>query len=624
MACRIEDYAVLGDQHTAALVGLDGSVDWLCLPRFDSPACFAALLGRPEHGRWLLAPADTYEVTRRYRDGTFVLESTYTTDEGSVRVIDAMPTGDNRADLVRRVEGLTGSVRMRHEWIVRFGYGDTVPWVHRIVDRHGHPALHAVAGPDMVVLRGSRLPTAVDRQHNDVFDVGAGEVVEWATTWYHAWQEVPETVDIASSLARTTAEWQAWAAAAPQGGPYRDALTRSLLVLRLLTHSVTGGIVAAPTTSLPEQFGGPRNWDYRFCWLRDAALTLEALIDCGYTEEARGWRQWLLRAVAGDPEDLQIMYGVDGSRQLPERLLDHLPGYEGSRPVRVGNAAVDQRQTDVLGEVMLALAAARDAGLEADESSWALQRVLVDNLATHWQEPDNGIWEVRGPPQHFTHSRVMVWVALDRAVRAIESFDRHGPLERWRGLRDRVRDEVLREGFNPELGTFVQYYGSTHTDAALLQIPIVGFLPPDDPRVRGTVDAIERELMVDGLLLRYRTEHGVDGLPPGEEPFLACSFWLAEVYAMTGRLDDARQLLDRVVGLSNDVGLLSEEYSPAHGCMAGNFPQALSHLALVGAVNAFRRATAMHADHRAPAGGAGTRGHRRPDPGSPLEARHET
>jgi GH15 family glucan-1,4-alpha-glucosidase len=331
-----------------------------------------------------------------------------------------------------------------------------------------------------------------------------------------------------------------------------------------------------------------------------------------------------LRAVAGDPEDLQIMYGVDGSRQLPERLLDHLPGYEGSRPVRVGFAAVYQRLTDVLGEVMLALAAARDAGLEADESSWALQRVLVDNLATHWQEPDNGIWEVRGPPQHFTHSRVMVWVALDRAVRAIESFDRHGPLERWRGLRDRVRDEVLREGFNPELGTFVQYYGSTHTDAALLQIPIVGFLPPDDPRVRGTVDAIERELMVDGLLLRYRTEHGVDGLPPGEEPFLACSFWLAEVYAMTGRLDDARQLLDRVVGLSNDVGLLSEEYSPAHGRMAGNFPQALSHLALVGAVNAFRRATAMLADHRAPAGGAGTRGHRRPDPGSPLEARHET
>jgi GH15 family glucan-1,4-alpha-glucosidase len=623
MACRIEDYAVLGDQRTAALVGIDGSVDWLCLPRFDSPACFAALLGTEKHGRWLLAPDGPHEVSRRYRDGTFVLETTYRTDEGSVRVIDAMPNGDGRADLVRRVEGLDGSVRMRHEWIVRFGYGHVMPWLHRIVDQHGHPALHAVAGPDMVVLRGTRLPTASDRRHTDLFDIGAGEVVEWSTTWFHAWQDVPEAFDIEQSLDRTTAEWQKWASAAPEGGPYREPLTRSLLVLRLLTHSVTGGIVAAPTTSLPEQFGGPRNWDYRFCWLRDAALTLEALIDCGYIEEARGWRRWLLRAVAGDPEDLQIMYGVDGSRDLAERLLTHLPGYENSEPVRIGNAAVDQRQTDVLGEVMLALSAARDAGLEADESSWDLQRVLVSNLAKHWQDPDNGIWEVRGEPRHFTHSRVMVWVAFDRAVRAIEEYGRPGPLEQWRELRDQVREEVLREGFDDELGTFVQYYGSRHTDAALLQIPIVGFLPPDDPRVRGTVQAIERELMHDGLLLRYRTEQGVDGLPPGEEPFLACSFWLAEVYALAGRLQDAEAMIDRLVGLSNDLGLLSEEYAPASGRMAGNFPQALSHLALVGAVNAYRRAHTARVEQRGPAGGGETRGHQRPDPGTQPEARHE-
>jgi GH15 family glucan-1,4-alpha-glucosidase len=622
MVCRIEDYAVLGDQRTAALVGIHGSVDWLCLPRFDSPACFAALLGTTDHGRWLLVPDGPYEVTRRYRSGTFVLETTYTTEEGAVRVVDAMPTGDDRADLVRRVEGLRGSVRMRHEWVVRFGYGAVCPWVHRIVDQHGHPALHAVAGPDMVVLRGTRLPTASRRSHTDVFDVGAGEVAEWSTTWYHAWEEVPEAVDINEALDRTTAEWQQWAAAAPQGGPYREALTRSLLVLRLLTHSVTGGIVAAPTTSLPESFGGPRNWDYRFCWLRDASLTLEALIDCGYVDEARGWRRWLLRAVAGDPEDLQIMYGVDGGRDLAERLLDHLPGYEGSRPVRVGNAAVGQRQTDVLGEVMLALAAARDAGLEADESSWALQRMLVNDLAKHWQDADNGIWEVRGEPRHFTHSRIMVWVAFDRAVKAIEEYGRHGPLEHWRSLRDQVREEVLRDGFDSDLGTFVQYYGGRHTDAALLQIPIVGFLPPDDPRVMGTIKAIEAELLHEGLLLRYRTEKGVDGLPPGEEPFLACSFWLAEVYAMSGRLDEARVMLDRLVGLANDVGLLSEEYAPARRRMAGNFPQALSHLALVGAVNAYRRALSLQTD-QAVIGGDETRGHRRPDPGMQPEARHE-
>ncbi|MEO7746244.1 MAG: glycoside hydrolase family 15 protein [Actinomycetota bacterium] len=590
MTSRIEDYAVLGDLSTAALVGIDGSVDWLCLPRFDSPACFAALLGTPDHGRWLLAPEGEYTVSRRYVGDTFVLESTYTTADGVVQVIDAMPTGDGRADLMREVRGLSGSVRMRHEWVVRLGYGKVRPWVHRVVDHHGLPGLHAVAGPDLLVLRGSRLPNAVDGRHQDVFDVGAGEQLLWSTTWFPSWTPVPHPLHAGDRLGSTSRSWQDWAAMTSHEGAYHEALVRSLLVLRLLTHAETGGIVAAVTTSLPEDFGGSRNWDYRYCWLRDAALTLQSLIAAGFRDEAQSWQQWLLRAVAGDPEDLQIMYGVDGGRDLPERELAHLPGYEGALPVRVGNGAVDQRQTDVLGEVMIALEDAREAGLDGDGMAWPLQRTLIDELVKHWDQPDNGIWEVRGEPRHFTHSRVMVWAALDRAVRAVERHRLPGPVERWRELRDEVRAEVLDRGWDAERGTFVQHYGSSQVDAALLQIPICGFLPYDDPRVVSTVATIQRELSRDGLLLRYRTEAGVDGLPPGEHPFLACSFWLAQVHAASGRLDESAALLDRLVGLGGPLGLLAEEYDPVAGRMAGNYPQAFSHLALVGAVLAHRMA----------------------------------
>ena len=590
MASRIEDYAVLGDLGTAALVGIDGSVDWLCLPRFDSPSCFTALLGTPDHGRWLLAPDGEHEVSRRYLEDSFVLETTYTTDDGVVQVLDAMPSGDGRADVVREVRGISGSVRMRHEWVVRFGYGKIRPWVQRIVDQQGHPALHAVAGPDMLVLRGSRLPNAREGRHEDVFDVGRGERLSWSTTWFASWQQVPPPLDISARISSTAKEWRTWAAAVGHEGAYGQALVRSLLVLRVLTHAQTGGIVAAPTTSLPEEFGGPRNWDYRYCWLRDAALTLQSLIAAGYQDEARAWQHWLLRAVAGDPEDLQIMYGVDGGRDLPERELDHLPGYEGSRPVRIGNGAVEQRQTDVLGEVMIALTAARDEGLDDEGMAWSLQRTLVEELATHWDAADNGIWEIRGDLQHFTHSRVMVWAAFDRAIQAVEKHGLTGPVDRWRELRDQVRAEVLEKGFDDELGSFVQYYGAKHTDASLLQLPIVGFLPFDDERIVSTVRAVERELLHEGLLMRYRTEVGVDGLPPGEHPFLACSFWLAEVYALSGRLAESAELLDRLVSLAGPLGLLAEEYDPVGRRMAGNYPQAFSHLALVGAVLAYRRA----------------------------------
>lgn len=588
MALPIEHYAVVGDLDTAALIGLDGSVDWLCLPRFDSSACFTALLGTPEHGRWLLAPVGPATTSRRYVGDTFVLETTYETPDGVVRVVDAMPIMDGRADLVRRVEGVRGRVRMCHEWIVRFGYGDVRPWVRRTTDSDGTEALLAVAGPDMLVLRGDRLPRPQGHKHVDEFEVAAGEVVHLTTTWMPSWQPVPTLLDIDDRVEATRIRWEQWARRDDHEGPFQDALVRSLLVLRLLTHGDTGGIVAAPTTSLPEAFGGERNWDYRFCWLRDAALTLEALLDCGYRVEAGEWRQWLLRTVAGDPEDLQIMYAVDGRRDLPERTLGHLPGYEDSLPVRIGNGAVDQRQLDVLGEVMCALEVAREAGLREDDFSWALQRALVEDLTRHWREPDHGIWEIRGPARYFTHSRVMVWAALDRAVRAVEDHGLDGPVEGWKRLRDEAREEVLREGYDSDRGTFVQYYGGTGVDASLLTLVQVGFLPADDERFVGTVRAIEEDLMVDGLLLRYRTEEDVDGLPPGEHPFLVCSFWLADSYARMGRTDEALALLERLCSLGSGVGLLSEEYDPVRQRMAGNMPQALSHLGLVRAVVSYR------------------------------------
>jgi GH15 family glucan-1,4-alpha-glucosidase len=588
MALPIEDYALIGDRGTAALVGKDGSIDWLCLPRFDSPACFAALLGTEENGRWLLAPADEVLATsRRYVDGTALLETTFTTADGEVVLLDVMPVGDGRADVVRRVACTRGTVRMSHDWVVRADYGLVRPWVSR-EQAHGQDVVVAVAGPDKFVLRGPHLPHGHHGHHSHEFDLSAGDEVTFSTTWVRSWRDVPEPLGIDERIDATTDRQRAWSAHAPGDVPHADLVQRSLLTLLLMTHAETGGIVAAPTTSLPEDFGGERNWDYRFCWLRDAALTLESLLGAGYDGEAFQWRNWLLRAVAGDPADLQIMYTVDGGRQLPEREVPHLPGYADSRPVRIGNGAVSQRQNDVLGEVMIALELARDAGLEETHNSWALQRALVDELADHWDQPDNGLWEIRGPQRHFTHSRVMVWVAFDRAVKAVEHHGLDGPVDRWRDLRDRVREEILDKGFDHERGTFTQHYDTTAVDASLLTIPLVGFLPGDDPRVLGTIDAVVADLDAGGLLLRYRTETGVDGIAGDEHPFLACSFWLVSALAMAGRREQARELMDRLCGLANDVGLLSEEYDVTHGRMAGNFPQAFSHLALVQAALALR------------------------------------
>jgi GH15 family glucan-1,4-alpha-glucosidase len=589
MALPIEDYAVLGDTGTAALVGKDGSIDWLCLPRFDSHACFAALLGGPEHGRWLLGPRDDdVAVSRRYVEHSAALETTYRSSTGVVTVLDVMPIGDGRADIVRRIIGVEGTMRMRHEWVVRFGYGRIRPWVRR-QDMHGMRVITAVAGPDRLILRGPRLPKARDGRHVDVFDVSAGEELTFSTTWVASHHDLPEPLRFERRIAGTIDLSNAWARECTYEGPYRDAVVRSLVTLRLLTHGGTGGIVAAPTTSLPEDFGGERNWDYRFCWLRDAALTLEALLESGYEHEAELWRGWLLRAVAGDPADLQVMYAVDGGRDLMERTLDHLPGYGGSRPVRIGNAAVHQLQTDVLGEVMIALEMARDLG-GRDDDAWSLQRELVNELADHWDEPDNGLWEIRGPRRRFTHSRVMVWAAFDRAIAAVEK-GLDGPVERWRELRDRVREEIMTHGYDAERNTFTQHYETTEVDASLLVLSDVGFIAGDDPRMLGTIKAVEEDLLRDGLVLRYRTETGVDGLTGNEHPFLACSFWLVEAYALAGRVEDADALMRRLLDLRNDVGLLSEEYDPKERRMAGNFPQAFSHLALVGAANQLTRVT---------------------------------
>jgi GH15 family glucan-1,4-alpha-glucosidase len=591
MALPIENYAVLGDTGTAALVGTNGSVDWLCLPRFDSDACFAALLGDSGNGRWLLGPEGDYASTRRYLGCSVVLETTFTTATGVAKLIDLMPVGDKRADLVRKVVGVEGTVTMHHEWVVRFSYGQIRPWVRRVKD-HGEEVITAVAGPDRLVLRGPRLPKASDGRHEDVFEINAGEEMTFSTTWVASHHELPAPLHYDKRIEETTELAEKWADKCTYGGRYRDAVVRSLVTLRLLTHSGTGGIVAAVTTSLPEDFGGERNWDYRYCWLRDASLTLESLLECGYKDEARLWRNWLLRAIAGDPQDLQIMYAVDGSRRLPERELDHLAGYADSKPVRVGNAAVKQRQTDVLGELMIALQLARQAGLKESPDSWALQRSLIDNLAKHWEEPDNGLWEIRGPLQHFTHSRVMVWVAFDRAIAAVEKHGYDGPVEHWRELRDKVHDEVMEKGFNKSRNSFVQHYGSSAVDASLLVLSDVGFIKGDDPKMLGTIKAVEKDLMHNGFLLRYLTKSGVDGLSGKENPFLACTFWLVSAYALAGRLDDAHELMERLLELPNDVGLLSEEYDPVVGRFVGNFPQAFSHLALVGAATALERATA--------------------------------
>ncbi len=579
MPLRIEDYGLIGDTQTAALVGRDGSIDWLCMPRFDSGAFFAALLGRPEHGRWLVAPkGEARPGGRRYRDGTLVLETDFETDEGAVRIIDFMPPRQRDPDVVRVVEGLKGRVEMRMELIVRFDYGSIVPWVRRIDD-----ATSCIAGPDGLCLR-----TPVETRGEDLstvaeFAVSEGEQVPFVLTWYPSNEPLPREIEPGRALDETQAWWRQWADGCSYEGPWRDEVLRSLIVLKALTYEPTGGIVASPTTSLPEFLGGVRNWDYRYCWLRDAAFTLDALLEAGFTSEAEAWRDWLLRAIAGDPADLQIMYGVAGERRLTEFEMTWLPGYMGSKPVRIGNAASDQKQLDVYGEVMDALYHAEELGLEAEARAWAIQKKLLDHLESDWREPDNGIWEVRGPRRHFTHSKVMAWVAADRAARAVHSHA-DGSVDRWRRLRQEIHDEVLQRGFDPELKSFVQFYGAKKLDASLLLMPLVGFLPASDERVRGTAEAIERDLCDNGFVMRYRHDEetsNVDGLPPGEGAFLPCTFWLADNLNLIGRHEDAVELFERLLGLRNDLGLISEEYDPQNQLMVGNFPQAFTHVELV-------------------------------------------
>lgn len=591
MALDIEDYALISDCQSGALVGRNGSIDWLCLPRFDSPSMFGALLGNEEHGRWLLAPADpAARSTRSYQSETFILSTLWETEGGQVEVVDFMPHGGG-PDIVRRVRGVSGSVDMHMDLRVRFGYASSVPWMRQLKDPRpaaGEPhPLVAVAGPDACVIRGVRMH-ADGRKHIADFTVHAGETHDLQLSWYPSHRPTPAPIDVDENLRYTAEWWRGWARGCSHEGPYRDAVVRSMLVLRALTNEETGGIVAAATTSLPELPGGTRNWDYRHVWLRDASLSLKVLLGQGYVREAEAWRNWLMRATAGDPGDVQIMYGLAGERELPERLLTTLPGYRDATPVRVGNAAVSQFQSDVIGEVMVAMHAAREAGVPETEFSWPLQRALMQFLEQNWRRPDQGIWEVRGPSREFTHSRVMVWAAFDRAVRAITEFGLEGPLVRWSTLRDSVRSDIEERGFSVARNSYTQYFGSEDVDAALLVLPQVGFCASDDPRMLGTVAAIENDLLRDGLLLRYRTRPSVDGLPSGENHFLACSFWLAEQYARTGRQAEAEALMTRLVGLSNDVGLLSEQYDVAEGHQAGNTPQALSHLALIWAAEALQ------------------------------------
>jgi GH15 family glucan-1,4-alpha-glucosidase len=578
----ISEYALLGDTRTAALVGSDGSVDWLCLPRFDSPSCFAALLGDRSHGRWLVAPRAPVMATRRsYRGDSLVLDTVLTTAEGTVQVTDFMPVStDGHRRLVRLVHGLSGRVPMHLELVLRFEYGSVVPWV-----RHGDRGLRAVAGPDAVVVRSDIPLHGRDYATHAEFAVAEGETLTFELAHHASHRPEPPAVDAADALADTLRWWAEWIGHHEPAEVWDDAVRRSVLTLKALSDSPTGGIVAAPTTSLPETPGGSRNWDYRYCWLRDATFTLYALLVSGFRSEALAWREWLLRAVAGRPEDLQVMYAVDGRRHLPEYTVDALPGYLGAAPVRVGNAASGQFQLDVVGEVLDALHLTRRHGVVdgtgAVEDSWEVQRVLLDHLESAWAHPDSGIWEVRGPQRHFTHSKVMAWVGFDRAVRAVEQFGLDGPVERWRAVRDAVHAEVCAEGYDPDRGTFVGWYGGSAVDAALLMLPLVGFLPASDPRMTGTVAAVEHDLLHDGLVRRYQPDAAVDGMAGGEGVFLPCSFWLADNYALAGRQRDAEHLFARLLGLRNDVGLLSEEYDPATRTMLGNFPQAMTHVALV-------------------------------------------
>jgi GH15 family glucan-1,4-alpha-glucosidase len=577
MPSRIEDYALIGDCETAALVGRDGSIDWLCFPRFDSPACFAALLGTPDHGRWLIAPAgEVRAARRRYREGTLVLETEYETDDGAVTLIDCMPPRTQERDIVRMAVGKRGRVRMHLELVIRMDYGSLVPWVRRV-----DGGILAVGGPDALLLRTPIELRGKEFRHVAEFAVSEGERVPFTLTWFPSHLSAPADRDAGEEIDAAERWWREWSDRCKYEGKWRDAVLRSLITLKALTYSPTGGLVAAPTTSLPERLGGVRNWDYRYCWLRDSTFALYALMIGGYVEEARAWREWLLRAVAGKPSQVSILYGVMGERRLPELELPWLPGYEGSAPVRIGNAACDQFQLDVYGEVMDSLHFARRVGLEPDENTWRMQTALTEFVESAGKLPDEGIWEVRGPRRHFTHSKVMAWVALDRAVKSVERFGLRGPAGRWREVRDEIHAEVCRNGYDPEMNSFVQYYGSKEVDGSLLMIPLVGFLPGTDPRMIGTVKAIEERLTADGLVSRYAEAPHIDGLPPGEGAFIACTFWLADNLALQGRFSEARDLFERLLAIRNDVGLLSEQYDRTGRRFVGNFPQAFSHVGLI-------------------------------------------
>lgn len=583
MSKPIEDYGFIGNTATGALIARDGSMDWLCPPRFDEDACFAALLGGPEHGRWLIAPVDEVRrTTRRYRPGTAILETTFETDSGSVTLIDFMPfmDDDRHVDIVRLVRANRGQVRMRIELVVRFGYGRTIPWVRRI-----DAGLTAISGPDglllrtPVTLRGEELRTVGE------FSIGAETTIPFTLSYFPSHLPLPRDGDTQAQLEETEKRWLAWSGRCcfnrSQADHWHDAVTRSLITLKTMTFSPTGAMVAAPTTSLPEHVGGVRNWDYRYCWIRDATLGLYALLNSGYREEAAAWRDWLLRAAAGEPRQLQIMYGLGGEHRLSELELPWLPGYEGSTPVRVGNAAYEQRQLDVPGELMDALHVGRKFKLEPNPEAWRFQKAMLRQVEQDWDKPDEGIWEVRGGQRHFTHSRMMCWVAFDRAIRAVESFGLSGPVEHWRALRDEIHADICCHGWSEEKQSFVQHYDDTALDASLLLMGEVGFLPPEDPRFASTVEAIERELVVDGLVLRYRADDTPDGLPGNEGVFLPCSFWLVDAYTMLGRHEDAVTLFERLLSLRNDLGLLAEEYDPRAKRLLGNFPQAFSHIALI-------------------------------------------
>ena len=592
MSLPLEDYALVGDCETAALVSRTGSIDWLCWPRFDSGACFAALLGGPEHGRWIIEPVDgDCKRQRRYRDGTLILETLIETEHGQATVIDFMPPRDRHSNVVRLVTGQRGRIRFRSELVLRFDYGRSVPWVTR--KKKG--VLHAIAGPDLVTFHstvpthGENLTTVSD------FEVTAGKTVTFVLTHSPSNEPAPKALKPEHALDKAEKFWRAWSSKGEFEGPYAALVQRSLITLKALTYAPTGGIVASPTTSLPEGIGGARNWDYRYCWLRDSTLTLLALMNGGYHEEAEAWTNWLLRAAAGAPAQLQIMYGLAGERRLPEWQIPWLPGYEESAPVRIGNAAQDQLQLDVFGEVMDTLCQARQNKVVTVEASWDFQRHLLERLTDIWRQPDAGLWEVRDGPRHFTHSKIMAWVAFDRGVRAIELFGLDGPIDKWRRVREEIHADVCANGFDSARHTFVRSYGAADLDASLLLIPSVGFLPADDERVRGTIVAIERHLMRDGFVLRYDPDVSTDGVSGGEGAFLACSFWLADAYVLMNRLDDAHRLFERLAALCNDVGLLAEEYDPQNGRLLGNFPQAFSHVALVNtAHNLVRGAKPAH------------------------------